>query len=340
MLPKDCKIFITGATGFLGSYIVRRLVSDAYTDITCLRRVDSETALLVDVNQKVKWVTGDILDSPLLEEIIRNADCVIHAAALVSYDTESKKEMIKMALEGTSNVVNASLSNGIKKFIHISSIAAIGRSKPVELISEKHIFSHSKYDTSYGLAKFLAEQEVWRAHAEGLNVTILNPAMILGPGNWNQSSVQIFKKIYQGMKFYPGGSTGWVDVRDVADAVLKCMTENFNGERFIVSSENISYKNVFEKIAKGLGVKPPSTLLSLKYAPLIWRLEALRAMFSGHRPIINKETVMSTSVLSTYDNNKSLTVLKLKYTPLTETIDTSCHLFMDTYSKGKNFATF
>jgi dihydroflavonol-4-reductase len=339
MLSKTSKIFVTGSTGFLGNYIVRKLLSDGYSDIICLKRESSETALINDIAGKVQWVTGDILDIPLMDRVLSGVDCIIHAAAIVSH-TASKKKMLQTAMDGTANLVNMALSAGVKKFIHISSVSAIGRAKPVEHINEKQIFSHSKYDTTYGLAKFLAEQEVWRGHAEGLNVTILNPSMILGPGDWNKSSTQIFKRLYRGMKFYPEGITGWVDVRDVAEVTLKCLVEDFNGERFIISAENQKYKNVFERISAQLGVKAPSKLLTQNFAGILWRFEAIKSFFTGHKPAITKETVCSTSVLSTYDNSKSIKHLNIQYTPLEKTIAESCRLFLETYPNGKNYAIF
>ncbi len=339
MLSKTSKIFITGSTGFLGSYIVRKLVLEGYTDIICLKRESSETTLIDDISERVQWVTGDILDIPLMDRMMTGVDCIIHAAAIVSH-TANKKIMLQTAMDGTANLVNVAISGGVKKFIHISSVAAIGRGKAVEHINEKQIFSHSKYDTTYGLAKFLAEQEVWRGHAEGLNVTILNPSMILGPGKWDKSSTQIFKRVYKGMKFYPKGITGWVDVRDVAKVTLKCLVEDFNGERFIISAENQKYRNVFERISIQLGVKPPSKLLSLNYAGILWRLEAIRSFFTGNKPLITKETVYSTSVFSTYDNTKSITYLNFQYMPLEKTITESCRIFLETYPKGKNYAIF
>ncbi len=339
MLSKTSKIFITGSTGFLGSYIVRQLVSDGYIDVICLKRESSESELVDDIAERVQWVTGDILDIPLMEKLLEGVDCIIHAAAIVSHSA-NKNKMLQTAMDGTANLINIALSGNVKKFIYISSVAAIGRGKPVEHITEKQIFSHSKYDTTYGLAKFLAEQEVWRGHAEGLNVTILNPSMILGPGKWDKSSTQIFKKLYLGMKYYPDGSTGWVDVRDVAGVAVRCLDEDFNGERFIISAENHKYRSMFERISKKLGVKPPSKLLSQNYAWVIWRLEAIKSFFKGDKPTVTKETIFSTSVLSTYDNTKSINYLNVQYTSLEKTITESCGIFLDTYPKGKNYATF
>ncbi len=118
------------------------------------------------------------------------------------------------------------------------------------------------------------------------------------------------------MKYYPDGITGWVDVRDVADVTLRCLNEDFNGERFIISAENQRYRNIFERISIKLGVKPPAKLLSQNYAGVIWRMEAIKSFFTGNKPTITKETVLSTSVLSTYDNNKSINYLNIQYTPL------------------------
>lgn len=334
MLSKKSKIFVTGATGFLGSYIVRNLLDDNYENIICLSRKTSNKDLTLDFYDKVTWMDGDILDVPFLSEALEGIDCVIHAAAIVTFSTKEKKRMIQTALDGTANLVNISLECGVKKFVHISSIAAIGRKKPVEDISEKLIFSHSKYDTTYGLSKFLSEQEVWRGHAEGLNVTILNPSMILGAGRWSESSVQIFSKVKNGISYYPHGTNGWVDVRDVAKAVAISVSELYNGERFIISSENLPYKSILDDIAVRLSVKGPNKKVNMNLASLVWRFEAFRSFLTGRKPAITKETIQSTSVISRYDNSKSKEVLGLHYRPVLDTIKESCQVFLATHEKG------
>jgi dihydroflavonol-4-reductase len=282
----------------------------------------------------IEWVDGDIMDVCFLDDITKNVDIIIHAAAIVTFDPRSFKKMISTAMEGTANLVNVALDNHVSKFIHISSIAAIGRRRKEERISEKNIFSKSQYDTTYGLSKFLAEQEVWRGHAEGLNTTILNPSMILGAGRWQDSSVQIFRKVYEGMRYYPSGLTGWVDVRDVADAVLKSLTTDFNGQRYIISAENHSYQSVFEKIANILQVNPPASALKPRMSQIIWRLEALRSWILNKKPVITKETVESMSAHSEYNNKKSIEDLKLSYIPFEKTIEESCKVFLATYPNG------
>jgi dihydroflavonol-4-reductase len=333
MFAKSSKILITGATGFVGSYVLRKLTAEGYSNIICTRRVGSSLELTTGI-EGIEWVDGDIMDVCFLDDITKNIDIIIHAAAIVTFDPRSFKKMISTAMEGTANLVNVALDNHVSKFVHISSIAAIGRRRKEERISEINIFSKSQYDTTYGLSKFLAEQEVWRGHAEGLNTTILNPSMILGAGRWQDSSLQIFRKVYEGMRYYPSGLTGWVDVRDVADAVLKSLTTDFNGQRYIISAENHSYQSVFEKIANVLQVNPPASALKPRMSQIVWRLEALRSWILNKKPVITKETVESMSAHSEYSNKKSIEDLKLFYIPFEKTIEESCKVFLATYPNG------
>jgi dihydroflavonol-4-reductase len=334
MFPTSSKILITGATGFLGSYILRKLSSEGYNNIVCIKRPDSSMEMTSGIAD-VDWVTGDIMDICFLDEIINGVDIIIHAAAIVTFDPGNFKKMITTAMDGTSNLVNAALDNQVSKFIHISSVAALGRRRKEETITENNIFSKSQYDTTYGLSKFLAEQEVWRGHAEGLNTTILNPSMVLGAGKWHDSSAQIYNRVYDGLKYYPTGSTGWVDVRDVATAVFQCLTSQYNGERYIISSENHTYQSIFEKIANRLHVYAPKQALRSRMGNLLWRLESIRSWLLHQKPVITRETVVSMSAESYYVNEKSVQELNLQYTTIEKTIEDSCKVFLSSYPNGK-----
>ncbi|MCZ2337846.1 MAG: NAD-dependent epimerase/dehydratase family protein [Chitinophagales bacterium] len=336
---RDKKIFLTGATGFIGSHILRLLLKQGYRHITCLKRNTSDTSLIADIADKCDWIVGDMEDYPLMEEALYGQDVVINAAAQVTFDLKNKNKLLKDASDSAASIVNASLHHQVSKFIHISSIAALGRRKLKDYIDEKSIFSHSPYDTTYGHAKFLAEQEVWRGHAEeGLNVTILNPSMVLGVGNWNASTPQMFARIYNGMQFYPSGVNGWVDVRDVAQAVIITLEGNFTGERYIISSENLPYVDILNMIADGLKVRRPSSPVTLSNGPLYWRLDALKSFFTGSEPILTKETFMSTSVHAFYDNQKSIKELNMNYRCVRETIHETCEAFLSSYPSGKAFS--
>jgi nucleoside-diphosphate-sugar epimerase len=340
MLNLDCKIFITGSTGFIGSYILRQLLAEGYENITCLKRSSSNELLLGPEKDKVRWVEGDILDLPFLMDALADIECIIHAAAMVSYDPNKTEKILMTSVDGTSNLVNIALDSKVKKFIYISSISAIGRKKPVEHINEMMMFSQSKYDTTYGLSKFLGEQEVWRGHAEGLNVTILNPSTVLGPGKWMNSSSKIFTRLYKGMNYFPIGSTGFVDVRDVAEAAILSLNEIHNGERFIISAENWSYEKLFNNIAEKLNVKRPNKPLSPYIAGIVWRIESILSFFTKKSPIITRERALSTSVNSTYDHAKSVNKLGMNYRDINQSILETSQKFIETYPAGKEYATF
>jgi len=329
-------ILLVGGTGFLGSYILRQLVASGY-NVKALKRQESKTDLVRDVQDQVEWVIGDILDIFSIEEALKNVDYVVNAAAVVGFDPKRKSEMLQVGVDGTANLVNLSLEAGIKKFIHISSIAALGRKKVYENIDEEQIFSHSEFDTSYGLSKFLAEQEVWRAHAEGLPVTILNPSFILGAGYWDSSSVALFKKLYEGLKYYPKGTNGFVDVRDVSNAVEKCLFADFYGQRFIISSENRPYKDVFASILNHFGLENKTKMLTPFLGQLAWRVEALKSMLFNHKPAITRENVKSTSTITFYDNRKSKEILGLEYSSIASVLEETVFLFKNSFPQGQNF---
>ncbi len=328
MINKDSKLFLTGATGFVGSHVLKLLTDNGYSKITCLRR--EQSVIPSFSNNICTWIIGDLTDLHQLEEQITGQDIIIHMAADVTFSTKNKKQFLQNAIDTTANLINAALYTGVKKIIHMSSVAAIGRKKKNETIDEHVIFSHSPYDTTYGLAKFLAEQEVWRGHAEGLEVTVLNPSLILGTGDWTRSSLQLFDQISKGLRFYPIGTTGWVSVEDVAHAVLKSLQGNFNGERFIISAENISYQNVLKYIAQAVKSKNPTNALSLFWGQLLWRIEKLRSIVLGNEPLLTRETLMSTSVDSHYDNSKSIKILQLQYKDIRQTI----------FDAGKEFLNY
>jgi nucleoside-diphosphate-sugar epimerase len=340
MITQESKIFITGATGFVGSYIVKKIFNEGFKNITCLKRNTSSLVMLTELADRLNWVEGDMLDLPFLEDVLFDYDIIIHAAADVTFSTKNKKRVIETAMTGTANLVNAALFCNVPKFIHISSIAALGRKKLIDHVDEKVLFSHSPYDTTYGLSKFLAEQEAWRGHAEGLQMTVLCPSMILGASDWYSSSPKLFTKIFKGLKYYPLGTNGWVDVRDVAEAVFKAVSQDHNGKRYIISAQNLKYQDVFQKIAAQMNVVPPKQPITNFKGNIFWRLEKLRCWFTGGEPLYTKETFMSTSVASIYDNSKSIDELGMRYTVIDKTISDCVNAFNESQKSGLNYGTF
>lgn len=302
---KDQRILITGGTGVLGTQIVEALLADGFTNIDVFSRSGAHDKLPFRSSPYVTFTKGDVVELYPLTESIESADYIINAAAIVSFSPKKFDQMHAVNVDGTANVMNIALDNNVKKVVHISSIAALGRDGKSDIITEQTKWTNSEYNSYYGITKYLAEQEAWRAHHEGLDIVIVNPSLVFGDKLWDQSSLQIFKKAYDGLPYYPAGGTGIVDVVDVADVIVHLMKSEISGEKFIISGGNILYKDLFQKMAKSMGRKMPKKLAPKWMLSVLWRIEKLRTSLSGSEPIVTRESVKSTSLISRYDNSKS-----------------------------------
>ncbi|NNE29345.1 MAG: NAD-dependent epimerase/dehydratase family protein [Saprospiraceae bacterium] len=322
------KILVTGATGFLGSHLLRRLVNREAGQIIALRRSDSSMELVKDVAEKVDWQVSDILDQDGLFEACKNIDEIYHCAAIVSYHPALQQEMKKVNVEGTALLVNMALAQGVKRILHVSSIAALGRVLGTKEVDENAKWAETKFVSHYGRTKHKAELEVWRGQAEGLSTIMINPSVILGPGNWDQGPPRFFKRIFEGQKFYPIGGTGFVDVRDVAEIAILAMESGLEGERIIVNAENLSFKNFFGSMASALGVNPPKTEATPFMANLAWRTEAIKARLFGGQPLLTRETAKTAMSTFLFDNQKSRSLFHFSYRPVQQTIEWTANEFL------------
>ncbi|RYY18914.1 MAG: NAD-dependent epimerase/dehydratase family protein [Chitinophagaceae bacterium] len=257
-MDKPRKILITGGTGFLGAYIIKELVEQGFT-VKAIRRGNKQWPFYIspEIFEKVDWIEGDILDVVALGEAMIGTDAVIHAAAKVSFHAADRPEMFRTNIEGTANVVNLALEAGISKVLYVSSVAALGRTKNGDTVTEDKKWEENAMNTNYALSKYHAEMEVWRGMGEGLNVTVVNPSTILGYGDWNTSSCALFKNVYNEFPWYTTGVNGFVDVEDVARAIVLLLASESSGERFILSGENWSFQQLFNQIANGFNKKNP-----------------------------------------------------------------------------------
>lgn len=330
------KILVTGPTGLVGSHLIRLLLKQGHTHIVALHRPDSPMDLLMPVKDQVEWVEGDILDQPLLDDLMQGMDQVYHCAALISYDPRDAKKMIAINAEGTANVVNAALYAGIEKLVHLSSIAAIGRLEQQQHYDEKFIWQRSKLNTNYAISKYLAEQEVWRGIAEGLNAAILNPSVILGGGFARRGTFRLFEHVWHGNPFYPAGATGFVDVRDVALLAQKLMESSVSGERFIANGENWSYQDLFREMALQSHKKAPVYRATPLVSGLSWRIQWLHSRITGKAPYITRESSSNSSRTFYYQNQKSIDTFAMEYTPIRETVRQTCEAYFNQPEKERN----
>ena len=257
---------VTGATGLVGMHIVLDLLSKnetvkaTYTKNSSFETINSlfdfynKKALL----KKIQWLEMDIEDISQVYEQLKKVDHVYHCAAIVSFSKKERTKMHNINVKGTLNIVNACLENKIKKLGFVSSVAAIGRKRD-GIYSENNSWIENGHNSFYAVSKYKAENEVWRGIQEGLNAVITNPGIIIGPSSWNRSSTSLFKKIYSGLSYYPSGTNGFVDVRDVASAhVLAMENKSSNGERFALAECDLWYKDI-AKLLRENGFKKAPT---------------------------------------------------------------------------------
>lgn len=314
-------ILVTGATGLVGSHLVSALVREGKS----VRAIYRTSIPVIIGGDQVDWVQADILDVVSLETAMIGIDQVYHCAAIVSFSAKNKASIHQTNIDGTANVVNAALVGNIQKMVFVSSVAALGRIREGSLINENMNWSKETSNSEYGKSKYLAEVEVWRGIGEGLNAIIVNPVIILGPGNWNKGSTGIFKSAYNEFPWYTQGSSGFVDVWDVVKSMIQLMDSPINAQRFIVCADNTSYRNVFSMIANAFGKKPPHRKVSPLMAEIVWRLESIKALFTGKEPLLTKETSRTARAVVNFDNSKLLKAIPtFKYSNLNDSIQRIC----------------
>lgn len=323
---KETTVLVTGGTGFLGAYIIDELVRQGYA-VRALRRNNSKLPFFIPQStwDNVEWVEGDILDVVSLQDALVNVDAVIHSAAVVSFAKEDRRQMYQVNVDGTANVMNMALEAGVKRVVHISSVAALGRTADGGMVDEDKKWEDTKINTHYAKSKYRGELEVWRAMGEGLPAVILNPSTILGYGDWHSSSSAIFRNMYNGFPWYSPGINGFVAVRDVARAAVAMLQNDITESRFIVNGDNWPFKKLLETIADGFNRRRPHRQTTPLLAAIAWRMEKIKSFFSGHKPLLTKESARVAHSKTRFNNQKILNTLPgFQFTPLEQAISEAC----------------
>ena len=315
-------ILITGASGFLGSELVHQLTAQN-NKVRALKRSNSKIPDLLKNNPLIEWFVADINEPEDLSAAFENVTQVYHCAAFISFDPKDKGKLLKINIEGTSNVANLCLQYNAR-LVHVSSIAALGDAKKGTQITEKDFWEYSPNVHSYAISKYEGEMEVWRSIAEGLNAVIVNPAVIIGKNAGFTGSGAIFKLVKDGLKFYTNGATGIVDVEDVAKAMILLMNSEINEERFTLSADNLHYKAFFTQIANGFGIQAPTIEAKPWMLGIAWRAAKLVSIVTGKAPALTKDAAKSSFNLSYYSNEKIKKAIKIDFKPLEKSILEVC----------------
>ena len=335
-------VFVTGTTGLVGSHLLFDLLQKGYR-VKALKRPASNTLQALKtfslytedadtLFQKIEWIDGELLDFKFLCDAVNCCTQVFHVAAVVSFSRRDRADMMQVNVGGTSNIVNACIEKKIP-LCHVSSIAALGRNEQGGLITEKDYWQTDSGRSAYSCSKHKAEMEVWRGIAEGLQAVIVNPAVILGAGDWTKSSSKFFLQVYRGLRFYTAGVTAFVDVRDVSRCMIQLMEQERFGERYIISAGNLSYRTLFNMIADNLKVKRPAIAAKPWMLNVAYRLSWTVAALTGKNPALTKETVHSAFQQIFYSSEKIEKSLGYEFISLEKCVEECCR-----FSKKMNFS--
>ncbi|PZX49831.1 NAD-dependent epimerase/dehydratase family protein [Algoriphagus chordae] len=315
------KILITGITGMFGSYLAKELAR--LGEIHGFRRTSSSLSLLEGIDFPISWHEGELSDIESLESALAGIDLVVHAAGKVSFDASDEDSLHRINVDGTTNLVNAMLNTGVKKLVHVSSVAAIGRSAELTRLDEKFKWVESPLNTDYGISKYLAELEAWRGEQEGLDLIVVNPSILLGKVSDDRSSTDIYHYVIEENSYYPKGDLNYIDVRDAAKQVRQLVEKEVWGERFILNREQIPYKDFFEKIANAYGKKAPTKAVSPFMLTIAVFFNTVARKIGLSKSPLNKKTAMISQQKVFFDNAKVNELLQCSYYSLEETLDWS-----------------
>jgi dihydroflavonol-4-reductase len=329
-------VLVTGATGLLGSHVLLEVLK---LDVPVRALIRSESSYKKEelehlflwygpenrnLLHRVEWIYGDLLDIPSLEVALQGVQTVYHCAGMISFNPANDKTLLQVNAEGTRNLVNLCLEFGVSSFCHVSSIAAISGNSPIKSEAEDEV---PAYSSGYTASKYLAEMEVWRGGQEGLPVVIVNPGVIIGPGDMTQGSGKLLQEAMKERRFCPPGGTGFIGVGDVARAILFLVANKCFGERYILVAENLSFCEIITKIANALNVRPPSKILKRWHLETLWRLDALRVIFGGRVRKITKHTAASITSSQRYTSQKFISFSDFEFENTDDVIQRAANYF-------------
>lgn len=322
-------ILVTGGTGLVGSHLLLQLVKSE-NNVRAMYRNKAAIAktkfLFTESNVeslflKIQWIAADLNDVSSLKVAFADVKRVYHCAALISFDPKEELQLRKINIEGTANIVNFCIDYQVEKLCFVSSIATLGHPAPHEnQVTEATEWNPEKANSDYAISKYGAEMEVWRGQQEGLKVIIINPGVIFGIGFFEHGSNSFFSKIKKGILFYTNGVTGYVSVNDVVGILIQLMNSELFGERYIVISENRSYKSIFDLIATVVNATKPAYLAPAFLTNLYWKWDWLKSFLFRTKRTFSKYNAVSSGKTDLISNQKIVTALNYSFEPVNECI--------------------
>ena len=336
-------ILVTGGTGLVGSHLIYQLTLENNV-IRATHRADSDierVKLLFkfyskNFNQlfkKIEWIEADLNNLSQLQDAFKDISFVYHCAAYISFNPSRYETLRRVNIRGTANIVNLCINNKIKKLCHVSSVATLGYN--IKEIDENNYWDGNKYKSAYAISKYGAEMEVWRGVQEGVKSVIINPGVIIGPGFSKSAFGTIIKMVTNKKRFHTCGKTGYVDVRDIANIMIRLMNSKIENERYILVNKNLSYKKVIDMVSSNLGMKNKSTFVSKSKLKIALVFDLVSSKF------FNKERKLSKALCKTLTRNFNYSSKKIKknlnfeFTSILETFEKSCQFYSQEKSSWK-----
>ena len=330
---------VIGANGLVGSHVIIHLLKQN-KQVTAVSRDGKPSNLFFDLLKwyqiseelatwNISWKSADITDIFSLESIINEKAIVYHCAGLVSFHDSDSAKLKNVNAEGTANLVDVCVEKRIRKLAYVSSVSTLSLKENTNVLDENSFWKTDGNESNYARSKYLAEMEVWRGVEEGLNAVIVNPTIIIGPHDFTKGSVQLIDTVFKGLKFYPVGSTGFVDANDVALALIQLAESDKSEQRYVLNGVNMSYQKLFQLIADELNVAAPKIKVSSWMSKLAWRIEKLRSKLINKKPLITKETAHASVQERYFDNAKVCADLAFQFTLINQTIQNTCSFYIN-----------
>lgn len=316
-------ILVTGGTGQIGSRLLLNLTKNKAYKVRAIYR---NTQSLEKIRQlfvkhsdsgaaqfdTIEWIQADLSNIPALEKAFEGVTFVFHCAGFISFQPQDFDKLIEENVQGTANIVNLSIDFGVKKLCYVSSVATLS-TLPHTPIDEENDWNNEDNNTDYAISKHGAEMEVWRGSQEGLPVVIVNPSVVLGGDFADRGSGLLYKKVADGLRYYPAGATGFVGVDDVVRAMVQLQFSEVAGERFVLNAENLTYKAVLERIAKQLGVKAPTKCVSHQMLRFLARLDGVLSFLHLKKRTLTLASADALGTVTTYNGEKIKKYIDFNY---------------------------
>lgn len=322
------KVLVTGANGFLGSWVTRSLVNEGH-EVYALVRPKSDISELKGV--ACKYVHGDVTDIPSLLEACKGMDAVFHLAGVIAYKKSDRALMEKVNVQGTENIVQVCREYKVGRLVHLSSVVAVGAGKdPSQVLNEDSNFNVHDLDLGYFETKHKAEQIVKAACDKNeIDAVILNPSTIYGFGDAKKGSRKMQLKVAQGrFHFYTPGGVNVIAVEDAVQGILSAWKKGKKGERYILAGENILIKDLFTMIAQEAGVKPPSRVIPVPVLHIMGAIgDGLELL--GLKGPFSRENAWTSSMYHWFDSSKARKELDFNPRPAKEAVHNSVQWMKD-----------